>query len=193
MMADPRATDALVNNFAAQWLNLRRVEEVVVDPLRYPNYDLSLMQAFQQETELFVASTIHEDRRVPESAERRLHLRQRAPGSSVRDSRGLRKPLPARHRAESRSARRSARGRRAAGDDLVSGPHLAGAARQVAAEQHLRPADSAAASRRRHQHRQQAGCDRRNRFASVSRSIGKTPRAIVVTRHRSARFRAREL
>src|SRR5262245_17057273 len=64
MLADPRATDALVNNFAAQWLNLRRVEEVVVDPLRYPNYDLSLMQAFRRETELFVGSTIREDRPV---------------------------------------------------------------------------------------------------------------------------------
>ena len=62
MLADPRAIDALVNNFAAQWLNLRRVEEVVVDPERYPNYDLSLLQGFQKETELFVASTIREDR-----------------------------------------------------------------------------------------------------------------------------------
>jgi mono/diheme cytochrome c family protein len=66
MLADPRATDALVNNFAAQWLNLRRVEEVVVDPLRYPNYDLSLMQAFRRETELFVGSNIHDDRSVRE-------------------------------------------------------------------------------------------------------------------------------
>jgi Protein of unknown function (DUF1592)/Protein of unknown function (DUF1588)/Protein of unknown function (DUF1585)/Protein of unknown function (DUF1587)/Protein of unknown function (DUF1595)/Planctomycete cytochrome C len=64
MLADPRATDALVNDFAAQWLNLRRVEEVVVDPERYPNYDLSLMQAFQKETELFVGSTLREDRSV---------------------------------------------------------------------------------------------------------------------------------
>jgi hypothetical protein len=61
MLADPRATEALVNNFAAQWLNLRRVEEVVVDPDRYPNYDESLLQAFKQETELFVANTIRED------------------------------------------------------------------------------------------------------------------------------------
>jgi hypothetical protein len=66
MLADPRATGALVDNFAAQWLNLRRVEEVVVDPLRYPNYDLSLMQAFRRETELFVESTIREDRPVSE-------------------------------------------------------------------------------------------------------------------------------
>jgi hypothetical protein len=64
MLADPRAADALVGNFAAQWLNLRRVEEVVVDPERYPNYDLSLLQAFQRETELFVGSTIREDRGV---------------------------------------------------------------------------------------------------------------------------------
>jgi hypothetical protein len=66
MLADPRASDALVNNFAAQWLNLRRVEEVVVDPLRYPNYDLSLMQAFRHETELFIENTIREDRPVSE-------------------------------------------------------------------------------------------------------------------------------
>jgi len=64
MLADPRAADALVGSFAAQWLNLRRVEEVVVDPERYPNYDLSLLQAFQRETELFVGSTIREDRGV---------------------------------------------------------------------------------------------------------------------------------
>jgi hypothetical protein len=64
MLADTRATDALVNDFAAQWLNLRRIDEVVVDPLRYPNYDLSLLHAFQRETELFVASTIREDRSI---------------------------------------------------------------------------------------------------------------------------------
>ncbi|HEV3215373.1 MAG TPA: DUF1592 domain-containing protein [Vicinamibacterales bacterium] len=66
MLADPRAVDALVNNFAAQWLNLRRVSEVVVDPTKYPNYDLSLMQGFQKETELFVGSNIREDRSVSE-------------------------------------------------------------------------------------------------------------------------------
>jgi hypothetical protein len=66
MLAAPRAIKALVDNFAAQWLNLRRVDEVVVDPERYPNYDLSLLQAFQRETELFVGSTIREDRSIVE-------------------------------------------------------------------------------------------------------------------------------
>jgi mono/diheme cytochrome c family protein len=62
MLADPRAADALVNDFAAQWLNLRQVEDVVVDPEKYPMYDESLLQSFQKETELFVGSTIGEDR-----------------------------------------------------------------------------------------------------------------------------------
>jgi hypothetical protein len=66
MLADPRAVTALVDDFAAQWLNLRRVEEVVVDPYKYPNYDLSLMRGFQKETELFVGSNIREDRPVSE-------------------------------------------------------------------------------------------------------------------------------
>jgi hypothetical protein len=64
MLADPRATHGLVENFAAQWLNLRRVGEVVVHPDFYPNFDESLLEAFTRETELFVASTIREDRSV---------------------------------------------------------------------------------------------------------------------------------
>jgi hypothetical protein len=64
MLADARATDALVTDFAAQWLNLRLIDEVVVDPVRYPNYDESLLEAFERETELFVASTLQEDRSV---------------------------------------------------------------------------------------------------------------------------------
>jgi hypothetical protein len=66
MLADPRAATALVDGFAAQWLNLRRVGEVVVDPDRYPTYDESLLQAFERETKLFVGSTLLEDRSVRE-------------------------------------------------------------------------------------------------------------------------------
>ena len=64
LLADPRATEALVDDFAAQWLNLRRVVEVVVDPNQYPHYDETLLRAFQRETELFVGSTLLEDRSV---------------------------------------------------------------------------------------------------------------------------------
>jgi len=64
MLANSRATDALVNDFAAQWLNLRRVGDVVVDPRYYPNFDESLLEAFKEETQMFVASTLREDRSV---------------------------------------------------------------------------------------------------------------------------------
>ena len=64
MLADPRATSALVGDFASQWLNLRRVDEVVVHPDFYPDFDDNLLDAFKQETSLFIASTLHEDRSV---------------------------------------------------------------------------------------------------------------------------------
>jgi mono/diheme cytochrome c family protein len=64
LLSDPRAVDTLVDDFAAQWLNLRRVGEVVVHPDFYPGFDDTLLEAFKRETELFVASTIREDRSV---------------------------------------------------------------------------------------------------------------------------------
>ena len=64
MLADPRATRALVDNFAAQWLNLRRVREVVVHPDFYPDFDDNLLEAFIEETRLFLGSTLSEDRSV---------------------------------------------------------------------------------------------------------------------------------
>ncbi len=64
MMADRRATSTLALDFAAQWLNLRRVGDVVAHPDVYPSFDDSLLEAFRTETEMFVASTIDEDRSV---------------------------------------------------------------------------------------------------------------------------------
>jgi hypothetical protein len=64
MLADPRAVSAFVDGFAAQWLNLRRVDDVVVHPDFYPNYDESLLEAFKTETRMFVASTLRDDRSV---------------------------------------------------------------------------------------------------------------------------------
>ena len=64
LLADPRATSALVDDFAAQWLNLRRVSEVVVHPDVYPDFDDNLLEAFTQETRLFIADTLRDDRSV---------------------------------------------------------------------------------------------------------------------------------
>ena len=66
LLADSRAVDALVKGFAAQWLNLRLLPEKLADPVIYPDFDDSLLEAFQQETELFIASTLRDDRSILE-------------------------------------------------------------------------------------------------------------------------------
>ena len=64
MLGDWRATPAFVDDFAAQWLNLRRLKEVVVHPDVYPDFDDNLLEAFSQETKLFIADTLRDDRSV---------------------------------------------------------------------------------------------------------------------------------
>ena len=63
MLADPRS-QALVSNFAAQWLHLRNLDDVKAEPSVYPEFDQDLVEAFRRETALFIASTIDEDRSV---------------------------------------------------------------------------------------------------------------------------------
>ena len=63
MLADPRS-EALVGNFAAQWLHLRNLDDVKAEPSVYPEFDQELVDAFREETALFIASTIDEDRSV---------------------------------------------------------------------------------------------------------------------------------
>jgi mono/diheme cytochrome c family protein len=63
MLADPKA-EALVNNFAEQWLFLRNVQSVSPDEQTFPNFDDNLRQSFKQETELFFDSILKEDRDV---------------------------------------------------------------------------------------------------------------------------------
>ncbi len=60
MLGDPRS-DALLSNFAGQWLYLRNVRAVSPDPDRFPNFDESLRNAFQKETELLFTSMVRED------------------------------------------------------------------------------------------------------------------------------------
>ena len=66
LIADPRGTEALVEGFASQWLNLRLLPEKLADPVLYPDFDDSLIGAFRQETEMFIAEAIREDRGILE-------------------------------------------------------------------------------------------------------------------------------
>jgi len=63
MLADDRA-DALVDNFAEQWLFLRNLKNSSPDPQIFPDFDDNLRQAMRQETKLFFQSIVREDRSV---------------------------------------------------------------------------------------------------------------------------------
>ncbi len=63
MLADPKS-DALVANFAGQWLQLRNVTSVLPNSDEFPDFDDNLRQAFRRETELLFGSLLREDRHV---------------------------------------------------------------------------------------------------------------------------------
>jgi hypothetical protein len=63
MLADARA-EALVTNFAGQWLFLRNLATLAPDPRRDPDFDEDLRQGFRRETEMFADSILRGDRSV---------------------------------------------------------------------------------------------------------------------------------
>jgi mono/diheme cytochrome c family protein len=63
MLADPKAK-ALTENFAGQWLYLRRLEYQKPDRLAFPGFDQRLRQAMQTETEMFFDGVVRDNRPV---------------------------------------------------------------------------------------------------------------------------------
>jgi hypothetical protein len=63
MLSDSRA-EALVNNFADQWLYLRNLQAIIPDARAFPDFDDNLRQAMRRETELFFESIMRENRNV---------------------------------------------------------------------------------------------------------------------------------
>ena len=63
LLADHRS-GALSTRFAGQWLRLQDLEKIHPDYLLFPQYDDTLAQAMQHETELFFDSIVREDRPV---------------------------------------------------------------------------------------------------------------------------------
>jgi hypothetical protein len=63
-MLDDRKSDALVENFAGQWLHIRNLRSATPDKNDFPNFDRTLLQAFERELDLFVGSIIREKRSV---------------------------------------------------------------------------------------------------------------------------------
>ena len=63
MLRDQRS-DSLVTNFAFQWLNVNRLDNVVPDPVLYPDFDPDLREGFREELRLFLDSVLRADRSV---------------------------------------------------------------------------------------------------------------------------------
>jgi Protein of unknown function (DUF1592)/Protein of unknown function (DUF1588)/Protein of unknown function (DUF1585)/Protein of unknown function (DUF1587)/Protein of unknown function (DUF1595)/Planctomycete cytochrome C len=63
MIQSPRA-NALVENFARQWLGIQKLSMLSPDSNLFPQFDDNLRQAFQTETGLFLRSQILEDRSI---------------------------------------------------------------------------------------------------------------------------------
>ena len=63
MLADPKSQN-LVDNWAAQWLQLRNLGRTKPDPKRFPTVDDELLDAMRTETSLFVEAIIREDRSI---------------------------------------------------------------------------------------------------------------------------------
>ncbi|MGD8324889.1 MAG: DUF1592 domain-containing protein, partial [Gammaproteobacteria bacterium] len=65
MLADPRA-NAIVENFAGQWLFLRNLQSARPDINTFPDYDENLRRAMRTETEMLFADILRNDRSVLE-------------------------------------------------------------------------------------------------------------------------------
>jgi hypothetical protein len=65
MLADPKAS-SLVTSFAMKWLNLTDLDQVIPDPVLFPDFKDQLRHDFSAETERFVGSIFSNDRSVLE-------------------------------------------------------------------------------------------------------------------------------
>lgn len=65
MLSDPKS-QALLDNFAGQWLHLRNIAEWRPDAEKYPQFDDALRHAFERESTLFFGNIVREDRSVLE-------------------------------------------------------------------------------------------------------------------------------
>ncbi|MGA2740503.1 MAG: DUF1592 domain-containing protein [Bryobacteraceae bacterium] len=63
MLADPKS-NALAENFAAQWLEFRNLDFIHRDPERFPQFTADLRDAMRHETEMFVEFVLHQDRSI---------------------------------------------------------------------------------------------------------------------------------
>ena len=145
MLADPRA-QALVSNFAGQWLHIRNLRSTTPDKNDFPDFDDNLRKAFEHELELFVGSIFSEDRSVLDlmTADHTFLNERLAKHYGIPNVYGphFRRVTLDRERADGAAWQ----GGDPAGD-LARRPHVAGVARQVDPRQSRRHAATPASTR----------------------------------------------
>ena len=83
MLADPRS-ESLVTNFAFQWLNVGRIDNIQPDPVLYPDFDPDLRKGFREEIRLFLGSVLRSNRSVLDLLRSDRHFPERAARRALR-------------------------------------------------------------------------------------------------------------
>ncbi len=65
MLADPKAS-AMAENFAGQWLEIRNLDNIRPDPVKFPAWSPELRDAFKTETRMFFDNMLRENRPIGE-------------------------------------------------------------------------------------------------------------------------------
>ena len=65
MLADPKAS-AMAENFAGQWLEIRNLDNIKPDPVKFPAWSPELRDAFKTETRMFFDNMLRENRPIGE-------------------------------------------------------------------------------------------------------------------------------
>ena len=194
MLADARA-GTLAANFVHQWLDMKRLEEIVPGldgvPLRLRS--IRSARGLPHRADVVRRQCLEGRPQRRRSAAGEPHLPQRAGRAALRDHRRERRSFPAR-RAEGLGAVGSARQGRGADGRRLSEPDVSGAARRLRPQAHpgCAAGDAAAgrsdAGREGHRHDEGAHRPRNDREAP-----GEPDVRVLSRRHGSARSGARKL
>ncbi len=135
MLRDPRSR-ALGENFAAQWLQTRKLKDTSPDPMLFPGFDDSLRSAMLEETSLFFETIQRRGSQCARVLGRRFHLRQRTAGAPLRHCGHRGRAVSPRCGGRHAAGRRAHSGERS-GRDVEPHAHLSGEAGEVDTRQHL--------------------------------------------------------
>ena len=147
MLADDRS-EALVTNFADQWLRLRNLDSITPDMRLFPDFDDNLRQAFRKETELFFESVLREDRSVLDLLSANYTFLNERLAKHYGIPQRVRHAFSASRARRGQLAGRTASARQRSDGDVLRDEDVAGPSRQVRPRQFPGGASPAAAAGR---------------------------------------------